>query len=69
MCLLEKKKKLYRSFFLSEQAHMAVPFSDTIYFLLKIQMSLGKEKRWVLKHRKELTNNRCKNFMLIVPGN
>lgn len=58
MCLLEKKKKLYRSFFLSEQAHMAVPFSDTIYFLLKIQMSLGKEKRWVLKQRKELTNNR-----------
>lgn len=40
----KRKKKLYRSFFLSEQAHMAAPFSDTIYFLLKIQMSLGKEK-------------------------
>lgn len=50
----KRKKKIVSIFFLSEQAHMAAPFSATIHFLLKIQMSLGEEKSWVLKHRKKI---------------
>lgn len=35
MCLVEKKKKIVSIIFLSEQAHMAVPFSIA-YHLLSI---------------------------------
>lgn len=65
MCLLEKKE-LQRSFFCQSKHIWQFHFLLlTIYFPFKIQMSLGKEKSWILKHREDLT----KNFILIVHGN